>query len=232
MSLLVIVPTRSRADKCTRLMESFEKTTDNADLLFASDADDDSYEGMDWRGHGHGVMDPRPTTVEKLNLTANAHVDDYDQIMWTGNDHVFVTPHWDSIMLGTLKDMGGSGWVYPDDKRRSDIPETWLCSSDVIRELGWFANPALSHYYIDNSIADLGRRTGLLRYCPDAVVEHRHYSVDDETEHDALYREAEHKFGQKDLEAYSAWRLSAQAAIEVSRLRRAFNPDVQWVLDR
>lgn len=228
---LVIVPTRSRPAQCARLMKSFEETTDNADLLFVSDHDDPSYEGMDWQGHRHAEMAPRPTLVQKLNFTAKNELDSYEHIMWAGDDHVFATEHWDTLMLQALKDMG-SGWVYPNDKRRSDVPEIWMCSSDVIRELGWFANPVLSHYYIDNSIADLGKRTSLIRYCPDVIIEHLHYSVNKETEHDALYRETEQLFGESDLNAFQAWRKGTQVAVEVSRLRRKFNPDVEWVLGK
>lgn len=232
MSLLVIVPTRLRAEQCTRLMESFEQTADDAELLFVTDDDDDSYEEMDWRGHAHIEMSPRGTTVEKLNATVVGMGAEYEHLMWTGNDHVFVTPHWDTMMLKALTELGGSGWVYPNNGRRADIPETWLVSSDVVRLLNWFAYPALNHYYIDNVIGDLGKRSGLMKYCPDVIIEHKHYQVDREVEHDALYREAEEKFADADIKTFHAWRGGMDAAVAVSRLRRTFNPDVKWLLGK
>jgi hypothetical protein len=151
--------------------------------------------------------------------------------MWVADDHVFRTPAWDKLMLDALEDLGGSGWVYPDDKRRNDVPEIWMCSSDVVKTLGWFANPAVEHYYLDNSIAELGKRAGLIRWCPQAVIEHLHYSVCKDTERDAVYSETEAAFGEKDLAAWQEWRAS-KLAHEVAVLRREFSPDVAWVLGK
>jgi hypothetical protein len=232
MSLLVIVPTRKRPKLVERFIKSFEETTDNADLLFVIDGDDDSYKDFDWHGHGVSTIDPRASVVQKLNKAASEMVDQYDQIMHLGDDCVIVTKHWDTKMLEILKDMGGSGWVYPNNKRRSDVPESWMVSSDVLREMSWFLNPVLNHYYVDNSIADIGHRSALLRYARDVVIEHKHYTVSEDTEYDELYRECEQLFGQRDMQAYQGWKASNQVPALVSKLRRKFNPDVKWVLGK
>lgn len=232
MSLIVIVPTRSRAANCRRLIKSFEKTADNADLLFVTDGDDDTYDGFNWHGHGAATISPRASLVQKLNKTAQNVVDSYDTVMWLGDDHVFVTEHWDTLMLKILDGMGGSGWVYPNDGRRADVPESWMVSADVIRELGYMANPMLYHYYIDNAVAELGRRSSLIRYAKGVVIEHKHYSVCKTTRYDSLYKETELACGEHDLKVFNEWRAGNQVAAEVSRLRRAFNPDVAWIKNR
>jgi hypothetical protein len=231
MTLLVIIPTRTRPGQCARLLESFRDTVKLADtdLMFVTDDDDDSYEEMDWGDALHGVLSPRAFFTEKLNRTAMSHADLYDAIMYVGDDHVFVTPGWDAILLDALDRMGGTGWAYPDDRRRSDIPEIWLASTDLIRELGWFAPPWLGHFYCDNVIADLGVRSGLIRYVPEAVIEHRHYSVCAETKKDSLYSETEERFGKSDMEAFNHWRAEG-ITIQVAQLRRKFNPDIKWLL--
>lgn len=230
--LLVMVPTRGRRAQCERLLESFRETSTCADLAFITDPDDqEMYAGVDWGDAAVGVLEPREYLTGKLNKTAEAMAGMYRVLMWAGDDHVFKTPGWDWIMLAALEDMGGSGWVYPDDKRRQDVPEIWMCSSDVVKALGWFANPALSHYYIDNTIAELGKRSGLLRYCPEAVVEHLHYQVAPGTEHDATYRETENAFGTTDLAAFGQWRTDI-APYEVALLRRQFSKDISWVIGR
>ena len=200
MNLLVMVPTRSRRAQCERLLKSFEETAgENTDIVFIIDGDDqDTYDGMDWGTANHAILDPRDTVPGKLNRTADAMADLYDALMFCGNDHVFVTPGWDEILMRELGNLG-SGMVYPDDKRRNDIPEIIAISSDIVKALGHFASPSQGHYYIDNIWADLGKRSGLLRYCPDAVVDHLHYSVCPETEHDELYQYAEQTWGERDL---------------------------------
>ena len=229
--LLVIVPTRGRRAQCERLLESFDRTVTCADLVFVTDPDDGSYEGMDWGGAECAVLEPRQMLSGKLNKTAMSFAGAYPVLMWCADDHVFRTPGWDKLMLQALEDMGGSGWVWPDSRRRSDVPEIWMCSSDVVQALGWFANPALSHYYLDNSIADLGKRSGLYRWCPEAVIEHLHYSVCPETERDVVYRETEGTHGEKDMAAYRDWHASV-LPMQVAQLRRKFNPDVLWLLEK
>ena len=230
-SLLVIVPARGRRALAERLLESFDDTATFADITFITDPDDTSYEGMDWGPAIHGVLDPRGTVVEKLNHAAMACLDGYDAMMNVGDDCVFQTPGWDALLLKALDDMGGSGIVYPDDKRRIDVPELWVASTDVVRALGYFANPLMGHYYVDNVWAELGKRAGMIRFVPEAVVEHLHHSVTPGAEHDEVYREPENKWGEHDLKAFHEYR-SSQLANEVSVLRREFSADVKWLLSR
>lgn len=236
--LLVIVPTRGRRANCERLLGSFTATATCSDLLFVTDDDDrDTYAGVDWGVAAAAELAPREYLVGKLNKVALAMAGTYDVIAWAGDDCLFHPPAeeggpaWDRAMLDLLAEMGGSGWVYPDGRRRNDVPEHWACSSDVITELGWFANPVLSHFYIDNSVAELAKRAGLIRYCPQAVVSHEHYTVNADVEHDEVYQTTEQKFGASDLQAFQQWRTDVMP-YEVARLRRAFSPDVSWVLSR
>lgn len=227
-----MVPTRGRRAQCERLLESFTETSTCADIVFITDPDDqETYEGVQWGDALCGMLEPRAYLSGKLNQTAIALIDDYDVLMWCADDHVFRTRDWDKIMLAALADMGGSGWAYPDDKRRSDVPEIWMCSSDIVRTLGWFANPALQHYYLDNTTAEIGKRTGLIRYCPEVVIEHLHYSVSAETERDETYSQTEDKFGGSDLVAYQYWRENDLPAA-ISLVKRTFSPDIDWILSK
>jgi hypothetical protein len=215
------------------MLKSFTETaSDGTDILFISDPDDqETYAGMDWGPALHAVMDPRGSYTEKLNHGWEAFADNYDAFMCLGDSNVFITPGWDAILGKALADLGGNGWVYPENGRRRDIPEHWLASASVVKALGWFAPPHVKMYYGDNSIADLGKRSGLIRFVPAAVIEHRHYSVDPGTAHDQTYKDAEDTWGASDLQAYREW----QAGImqhQVSRLRREFNSDVAWILGK
>ncbi len=231
-SILVIVPTRGRRKQCERLLESFEKTTDNADMVFVTDGDDrETYLGMDWGSALHAELEPREYLSGKLNKTADSMVDAYDALMFVGDDHEFQTEHWDTIFSEKLDSMGGTGILYPDDKRRKDVPEIWLMTSDIVRELGWLASPTQQHYYLDNIIGELGKRSGLIRWVPEVVIEHLHYSVNQSVERDETYVSTEEKFGTIDAQSYAHWRAVIMPH-QISRLRRQFNPDIKWVLGR
>lgn len=233
-SLLVMVPTRNRREQAARLIKSFEDSEpgDETVLMFITDADDDSYEDMDWGSALHAVLSgERMPLTAIFNEVALAHADDFDAIMTVGDDHLFTTPEWDKGLLSAIDVLGGSGWSFPDDKRRSGFPEIWAVSSDIVRELGWFALPAVKHFYCDNAVHEIGMRSSLLKYCPDVVIEHLHYSVSEETVRDQTYAEAENSSGAHDAAAYGAWR-GNHLSNTVSRVRRAFNPDVAWILSK
>jgi len=231
--LLVMVPTRGRKANCERLLKSFRETArPGTDIAFILDDDDEAtYDGMDWGDALHGVLSPRGTLREKLNQTAAAMRDAYPVLAWLGDDHVFRTPHWDTAMVAALEDMGGHGWVFPDTVRRRDVPEIWMADTTLIRDLDWFFPPATNMYYADNILGELGKRAGLIRFCPEAVIEHLHYSVAPGVEHDATYAEAEEAYGQADLKAFNQWRAD-HLSIEAAILRRKYSRDVAWVLSR
>ena len=231
--LVVMVPTRGRRAQCERLLGSFRETASpGTDIAVILDPDDEgTYDGADWGDALRAVLAPRGTLADKLNQVAGAMTGTYPALMWCGDDHVFGTPGWDKLMLAALEDMGGHGWIYPDTVRRRDVPEIWMCSSSVTEALGWFFPPFLAQYYGDNAIGELAKRAGLIRGCPEAKAEHLHYSVRKETEHDATYREAEDAHGTADLAAFRRWQADV-LPYEVSRLRRRFNTDVEWVISR
>lgn len=228
--LCVMLPTRKRPEMARRCIDSFRETKalDTTDLILIIDDDDDSYEddlGAD------KITATRSNLITAVNAAASVLAQAYDALFLAADDLVFVTPGWDTLMLKSLEDMGGTGIVFPDDKRRYDVPEHPLISSDWVRELGHFAEPSVAHFYCDNAWAELGKRTGLIRFCPEAVIEHKHWSVDPETPHDETYREAEEAHGAPDLEAFREWQAD-RMPYEVARLRRRFSRDVEWVLSR
>lgn len=233
MSLLCVVPTRNRRANCERMLKSFTETAgEDTDILFVTDPDDqDTYKDMDWGGALHAIMEPRGSFITKLNHGADAFIDVHDAFFAIGDSNVFITPGWDEIMLAKLQDMGGSGWVYPENGRRRDIPESWLASADVVKELNWLAPPYVGMYYGDNIIAELGKRAGIIRYCPEAVIEHRHYSVSKDTVYDSTYRDSETTWGEADHKSYQQWH-AEQMPIDAAVLRRKFNPDLRWVFTR
>ena len=74
-SLLVMVPTRWRKENCERSLKSFTENTDNADIAYITDSDDqDTYAGMDWGRAENIVFDTggeRAGAARKLNYVTS-----------------------------------------------------------------------------------------------------------------------------------------------------------------
>jgi len=205
-SLVIIVPIRGRKANCERLLKSYEDTTENADMVFILDPDDlDTYEGVDWGRTRQLVLDPRGMIGPKRNMAAMLLVNDYDAVMCAEDDITFSPRGWDTMLMDELAKMGGSGMVYPNDDRRVDVPENVLISSDIIKALGWFCEPSMEHYYIDNAWGELGTRATCLKMCKEVLFENFHYTMGKGGKKDKTYSEAE-KLGLADYAAFKKWR--------------------------
>lgn len=65
--------------------------------------------------------------------------------------------------------------AYPNDTIQRHRLCTHFCiGGDLVREMGWFAYPAFHHGQIDMVWHHLGLLTGLLRYAPQVIFQHKH----------------------------------------------------------
>lgn len=171
--LVVIVPTRGRPHAAVELAEVFEATcAAGTKLLFAVDDNDptlDDYDTVD------AIVLPSRTMNEALNLAAQSTLPDEPfAVGFMGDDHRPRTPGWDKAYVDALREMG-TGIVYGDDLLQGErLPTQVAMTADIVRALGYYAPPELTHLYLDNFWRDLGRAAGCLRYLPDVVVEHVH----------------------------------------------------------
>lgn len=122
-----------------------------------------------------------------------------------GDDMVPLTDGWDERLITAIEHHSGTGFAYPDDRRRTDIPEAVVMSSSIVRALGWMALPSLDHWFCDCVWRDLGMGAGCICFVPEVIVEHRHPTVTGQPG-DRTYTEAARSFD-ADLAAYQKWRL-------------------------
>lgn len=174
--LCVLVPSRGRPESVKRLAAAMGETcTARTDLVFAFDDDDSTLEescAAAEAGGARWVTGPRDTLTGWTNRLALARVGSYRTLASLGDDHVPRTRGWDTALLDAIAAMGGTGFAYPNDMVRDDIPEAVAVSTSIVAALGWMANPACSHWFIDNTWADLGKFAGCITYLPDVTVEH------------------------------------------------------------
>jgi hypothetical protein len=214
--LLIITPTRGRPHNAQRLAEAVAATaTACTDLVFAVDHDDASYDHLSLGArmiHGPGKSCPAWS-----NEIAAGWGPGYRAVASLGDDHLPRTPGWDTLLLAAIDDMGGTGIAYGDDIGQGEnLPTAPVISADIVAALGWFFLPSVRHLFADNVWLDLGREAGCLRYVPEVVVEHLHYSRG-ESPRDATY-DASAGTWEHDEAAYQQWRRDQMAA-DVAKIR-------------
>jgi len=164
---------------------------------------------------------PRKGLAGWTNEIAVGQAGAYPYLASLGDDHVPYTPGWDRALVNAIVRMGGTGFAYPWDATREDIPEAVVLSSDIVKALGWMCEPTLSHWYVDNVWADLGWGIGGLRHLRAIKVEHA-WKADQTSKDSGEKMEA-------DRRAYFSWRTERMAqdiAVLAGLKQVPVNPDV------
>jgi hypothetical protein len=222
---LVLVPSRERWANAERLVRAVHATS-GPGVHVALGVDDDDpqlgeYEARVvplFRPGDRLVTGPRGCLSAWTNRLWEDHGAGYAFLASLGDDHEPVTDGWAEVLAGVIEtEFGGHGMAYPDDRRRADIPEAVVMSASVAGALGWVMLPDCRHFYVDNAWAELGAAAGMIRYCPDVVVPHRHYTTTPGVERDGSYAQAE-EWGTGDHMSFLRWRAGPGFAADVAKL--------------
>lgn len=209
--LLIIVPSRGRPGNVARLLEAVHRLRQlDTHVVVGTDADDETlpqYEGVCRKAAGDGdwlATQDRLGLAEYTNQLAMTYGSDYKYLASFGDDHLPVTRGFDRALCRGIEDMGGTGFTYPWDGQREDVPQAVVLSGDIVQALGWMCLPGLQHYYVDNVWNDLGQQAGCIRHLRAVLVEHIHPGTG-RAEVDDTYSAAAEKLA-ADRAAYEAWR--------------------------
>ena len=205
--LLIVVPSRGRPQNIARLLDAVRATAKMRTHVHVAVDDDDPelerYRYVMKQAAADGdrlTTGPRKGLAAWTNEIAVERAAEYPFLASLGDDHVPYTPGWDRALIRAIAEAGGTGFSYPWDGTREDIPEAVVMSSDIVTALGWMCLPELSHWFVDNVWADLGRGAGCLRHLRAIKVEHAWKG--DQTSKDSSESIS------ADRDAYYAWRRS------------------------
>lgn len=176
MSLTVIVPSRGRPQNIERLIGDWIDTaTSDAMLSVRVDEDDPELEGyLKIKPRGFLEIEVQPFRGLNRILNAAAVIEaNYTGIVgFMGDDHAPRTIGWDQTIEQTLHEK--TGVAYGNDLLMGEqLPTAVFITSDLIRTLGWYSPPALTHLCLDVFWKLLGETTSL-HYLPDVIIEHLH----------------------------------------------------------
>lgn len=200
--MIVLVPSRGRPQNIGRLLDAWEKTHANADLLVAIDDDDPAVDGYKATGCDLHIGPPN-RLGPWLNILAPVYATQYDIIGNIGDDHVPRTDYWCDQIREALTT---TGIAYGDDRvHGKNLATQFWITSNIISALGWMVPPGLKHLYVDNAVMELGRAADVLTYLPEMVMEHMH-PIAGRSEWDEVYASAnsDERYTE-DKAAFDAW---------------------------
>lgn len=208
--LAVLVPSRGRPANVARLVEACARTCRlDTVIAFGFDDNDDALASNLKAADGCFTSVRHRMGLAKWTNTLSALHEDATWQASIGDDMVPVTDGWDERLCEAA---GPAGMAYPNDRRRTDIPEAIVISTGLVRALGWLCEPSLSHWFVDAVWRDIGHAAGCLRFLPDVVVDHRHPNVPGSgARNDRTYSDAARGFG-TDMAAYQKWRMKRMRA--------------------
>ena len=222
--LLLIVPSRERPENIRRLLGKVHETSKLATHVHVAVDEDDpqleSYQDVmnDCGGEDDVLEVGSPKGLAAwTNEVAWRRAGQYPYLASFGDDMVPRTKFWDYYLTRAIEDMGGTGFAYPWDSLREDVPEACVMSSDIVTALGWMCMPDLEHFFVDDVWADLGQGASCLRHCRAIAVDHVHPRAR-KAEGDKTYSSAFPKLD-SDREAYYTWRRSGRMAEDIRTIQ-------------
>lgn len=219
MRLLTICPTRGRPALFNRMCDSFMGTRSPGTHMVAYLDETDttlpkyrtSSECIERRS---GAFLWMAEVVNRAVLEWHPKAEYYQII---NDDHVYRTPHWDSLLIEAIHLAGGWGYAYG---RTENLPTAAVISANITRALGFYFPSGFRHQFVDNYERDLFTESGMAIHVPEVWVEHMHPGFGKGNDDDT-YRLGGSDFNQG-KQRYERWRrdemASHVASLVVARL--------------
>ena len=220
--IAIITPTRSaggiRNTAAQLAFASWQATTSgHSDFYYGMDTDDHHLYVVP--AGAKTLINERLRLVPKLNRMAQQLQEEYKYLYFIGDDHRFVTAAWEERFLEDAEKTAGLTIMYGNDLLQgAALPTAVFISTAITAALGFMAPPCIQHMYADNFWKDLGSSLGVLKYYPDIIVEHMHFSVK-KSKSDAQYREVA-ALHRSDEVAYKEY-LKNTFSADIERVRKA-----------
>jgi len=171
----ILIPTRNRPENITRLYNSLLETSNNIDdieVLLYVDNDDNSYDHLTF----NKVRGERIVLSEMWNTLYNyCHG---DIIMHCGDDIIFRTPNWDTIVKNKFTEFPDNiAFVFGNDgsPHNGNFGTHGFVHRKWVETIGYFVPPYFSSDYNDTWLNDVAKIIGRHIHV-DILTEHMHYA--------------------------------------------------------
>ena len=187
---LVIVGTRSRAERAVTCFEQLKKVSHISDFLIMINEDQiDLYPEIEGVRRFIVPASYGNTSVAKCSAFVDAKLyQGYFTISGIDDDCFVTTDGWDLLLTLPLKTKGyGVSWGN-DLIQNGRVPTKFTVTVNIIEALGFIFPRQLIHLYGDDFLARLGKELNSAHYAPNVMMEHHHW-LNGKAEMDETYRE-------------------------------------------
>lgn len=197
-----ILPTRERPHNLQRLIGAWYKTGASTPVELCVDINDPcwpQYESMVLPTEWHLAM----RAIEPLSKIYNAAYQRHPNESFYGfiaDDVVPTTKDWDRKLIETA---GLDGMAVPAGGETTGGCPHFVLGGNLVRSIGWLALPGLQRLFIDTCWGKIASSLGVLKHCPNVILEHRHFS-NHLALFDATYRKST-EIKKNDRRIYEQW---------------------------
>ena len=165
-----MLPSRGRSQNIHRLIDAYDKTDATTPVWLRLDDDDPNQEYH----HENWTVEIGPRLpLSEIYAEVYRKFPDSKFFGFIADDVVPITPHWD---IRLIEAAGHDGMAVPAGGDSTGGCPHFVLGGDLVRSVGWLALPGLNRLYIDTVWHDIAEKRGVLRYMPEIVLEHHHFS--------------------------------------------------------
>jgi len=192
-----ILPSRGRPQNVRRFIEAYKISGGTTPVCLRFDEDDPQPEydipdnWLTWEGY-----------QKPLSEIYNEFFYKFPDLNWYGfiaDDVVPLTAFWDQHLIAIA---GKDGMAVPAGGETTGGTPHFVLGGELVRDIGWLSLQGLERLYIDTVWADIAKEKDVLRFAPDILLEHRHFS-NNQALFDKTYRKPSRD---RDKIIYQTWK--------------------------
>ena len=184
--------------------------------LHADDPELLKYLDKDWPEKWYLSVGPTMRLAPTLNDVFKDHPD--EPFYGLMADDVIPSP---SGWAQALEQAAGAAYLsFPDDGHHHEYLCPHHCiGGDLMRAVGWWSLPGLSHSFLDTVWYGIAQQTGRLRYMPDILLDHYH-AMFGRAPGDETYKRGSSEY-QNDMMTFKIWAMGGGVEETVRKVKDA-----------
>lgn len=180
--IAIVLPVRNfgtqRYERISKCLDSYLRMTEGLSDVFVLHDDDecDIYDPIlaKYPSINNLCIKSGITLMEKINVHALDIANKYKYVGFIGDDITFETK-WESEFIKFLSSVKyGLAFANENSQNSGGLAAHPFITSNMIKAVGFFGCPVVTHHYFDNYWQDMVLTIGNLKYFPNIVMEHRH----------------------------------------------------------